>query len=136
MPSLRRTAPMGEPARVRKRSKYEGPRWREFLNEAFTRLVACDGLTEMTARVGAGVSVIEQVAREIVRAGEGPAFLKSVRRGRPTARQNVRYQLLREVERCLGDSVPRRRPANNIADALALKPGAACPDGDQREFSI
>lgn len=60
------------------------------------------------------------VARNIVDHGDGASFLAAVRRGRPTQRQNIRYQLLREVERLMGDQVPRRRPDANTPDALAV----------------
>ena len=60
---------------------------------------------------------IEQIAAEIVKGGEGEAFLKAARRGRPTCRQNLRYQLLREVEATLGASVPRRREDRNTPEA-------------------
>ena len=63
----------------------------------------------------------EAVAAEIVAHGDGPAFLKAVRRGRATQRQNHRYQILREVEKLAGDKSPRRRPEANTPDALALK---------------
>lgn len=121
----------------RKYPKGSAPRWQEFLNESFKRIVATNGLGELTAGAAAGVTVVEQIAREIAAHGDGPAFLKAVRRGRPTERQNLRYQMLREIERALGDSVPRRRPANNIPDSLALKKAPAdSPDADQREFGI
>lgn len=61
------------------------------------------------------------VSAEIVRHGDGEAFLKAVRRGRSTQRQNLRYQLLREVERLMGYAVKRRRPDANTPDSVALK---------------
>ncbi len=115
------------------RKKPPGPRWQEFMHQAFNRLVIANGF--QIVKPGDG-GFLDQVAREIVAHGAGAAFLKSVRRGRPTARQNFRYQLLREVEKLMGDQVKRRRPANNIPDALALKAQAALPDLDQREFGI
>lgn len=61
---------------------------------------------------------IAQIATEIVSAGDGEKFLKSVRRGRSTQRQNLRFQLLREVELAIGNSVPRRRDDANTPEAL------------------
>lgn len=73
---------------------------------------------------GAGVTTddfVAFVAKEIVNGGDGEKFLKAVRRGKPTQRQELRYQLLREVEKLYGDRVKRRRPTANVPDALALK---------------
>lgn len=89
-------------------------RWHDFAIRANARLVKRGGLQ------GRGPWA-ETIAGEIFAGGEGEAFLKSARRGRGTQRQNVRYQILREVERLMGDAVPRRREAANIPDALALK---------------
>ncbi len=55
-----------------------------------------------------------------MRGGEGEAFLKSVRRGRSTQRQNLRYRLLREVEAAIGASVPRRREDRNTPEAAKV----------------
>ncbi len=62
-----------------------------------------------------------QIGDEIVRAGEGEKFLKSVRRGRATQRQNGRYQIMRVVEAAIGSSVPRRRDDNNTPEATRRK---------------
>ncbi len=54
------------------------PRWPDFMNVAAARLIHERG--GFTARA----DPVEQIAAEIVRGGEGEAFLKSVRRGRST----------------------------------------------------
>ncbi len=87
------------------------PRWPDFMNVAAARLIHERG--GFTARA----DPVEQIAAEIVRGGEGEAFLKSVRRGRSTQRQNLRYRLLREVEAAIGASVPRRREDRNTPEA-------------------
>jgi hypothetical protein len=86
------------------------PRWPVFVSDAVVRIVERGGFK-------VGMDPIIQMAAEIIRAKEGEAFLKSVRRGRPTQRQNLRYQLLREVERQIGASVPRRREDRNTPEA-------------------
>lgn len=104
-----------------KKSKSKGqpaPRWLAFLVGAQSRLASrCPGGIELAQ----GETALERFAAEIVARCDGPAFLKAVRRGRSTQRQNIRYQLLREVEKAIGDSVPRRRPDSNTPDAVALK---------------
>lgn len=95
------------------------PRWPVYMAEAHRAIVARGGYR-------ARVMVIEQLGRQIVEMGNGNAFLMAVRRGRPTARQNIRYQLLREVEGLIGDQVPRVREDRNTPEA-AKRP--------KREFS-
>lgn len=103
--------------------RIEGPRWKIFFAKAWRQLAES---AQASNRIAAdNPAFIDRVAQQIVTNGDGPAFLKAARRGRPTERQNIRYQLLREVERRAGDQVKRRRPANNIPDALALKPATA-----------
>lgn len=93
-------------------------RWADFMLAADRRIIGRGGYVEQTHL---GLSVLEIVAAEIVAHGEGEAFLKAARRGRSTQRQNARYQILREVERLMGDAVPRRRADANTPDALAIK---------------
>lgn len=88
-------------------------RWREFMQRAADRIVKKSGFKKGDWAV--------QIARDLVKAGDGGAFLAAARRGRGTQRQNLRYQILREVERLMGDQVPRRRPDANTPDSLALK---------------
>ncbi len=88
-------------------------RWREFMQRAADRIVKKSGFKKGDWAV--------QIARDLVKAGDGAAFLAAARRGRGTQRQNLRYQILREVERLMGDQVPRRRPDANTPDSLALK---------------
>lgn len=102
------------------KKRIDGPRWRAFAIAANARIVARPN--GYASEQGKGAGWQAQVAAEIVAHGDGPAFLKAVRRGRGTQQQNLRYQLLREVEQLAGDGVKRRRPASNIPDALALKP--------------
>lgn len=96
------------------RISYHGqpvPRWPIFMQAAVQRIGSRKrGFT-------ASPEAIEQIAAEIVKGGDGEAFLKAVRRGRPTQRQNLRYRLLREVERLIGASVPRRREDANTPEA-------------------
>jgi hypothetical protein len=94
------------------------PRWPQFMNAAHARIVARGGFKTR----GKHTDPLEQIAAEIVRHGDGSAFLKAVRRGRPTARQNIRYQLLREVEGEIGAAVPRRREDRNTPEALQSRP--------------
>jgi hypothetical protein len=89
--------------------------------EASGRFVNRTGLSLSEGGARYVDSYVEMIANEIVAHGDGEAFLKAVRRGRSTQRQNLRYQLLREVERLTGDAVPRRRPDSNTPDAQALK---------------
>lgn len=96
-----------------KKRKPSGPRWREFMQAANARIVKRGGYAARDAAA--------QIAVEIVDAGEASSFLKAVRRGRGTQQQNLRYQLLREVERLAGDKVKRRRPDSNTPDSVALK---------------
>lgn len=90
-------------------------RWAEFMNAAHSRIVQRGGF----ATRGKNTEQVSQIAAEIVRGGNGNDFLKSVRRGRPTSRQNIRYQLLREVENAVGAGVPRRREDRNTPEAAA-----------------
>ncbi len=130
---------------AKKRSRPDGPRWRAFMQAAWKQVAEvngfdfkiCPALSGEPAPKDTGIfpmqpltvnpiavddDVIHRVAAQIVAHGDGPAFLKAVRRGRATQRQNIRYRLLREVELLAGDSVKRRRVTSNIPDALALKP--------------
>lgn len=91
--------------------------WKRFMSEASFRKSKGEKWFELKF----GQTWEEAVAGEIVAHGDGPAFLKAVRRGRPTQKQNLRYQLLREVERLAGADVKRRRVDSNTPDALALK---------------
>lgn len=101
-----------------KRKGQPDARWREFLLEASKLLAADHKGMKVTANQDGWVVML---AFEIVRHGDGEAFLKAVHRGRSTMRQNIRYQLLREVEKQMGDAVPRRRPDANTPDSVALK---------------
>ncbi len=92
------------------------PRWPQFMNAAHGRIVAAGGFKTR----GRNTDPVAQIAAEIVRHGDGEAFLKSVRRGRPTRRQNLRYQLLRHVEDAVGAGVPRRREDRNTPEAVRL----------------
>lgn len=110
-------------ARQRK-AKSDGPRWRELMLAADRRIIETGGYTPRVGNSSGSVTGADAniaIAAEIVAHGDAAEFLKAVRRGRPTQRQNMRYQLLREVERLAGDSVKRRRPMANTPDALALK---------------
>lgn len=99
--------------------KQPAPRWREFIHESVARMVTSGrGLHVGEAKEK---DFIGMVAEELVKHGDGVDFLTAVRRGRSTMRQNLRYQLLREVERLMGDAVPRRRPDANTPDSVALK---------------
>lgn len=91
-------------------------RWRAFYLQAHTAIAKRGGYN-----VATNEGWETECAREIVSAGHGPAFLAAVRRGRPTQRQELRYLLLREVEKLIGDAVPRRRPDANTPDSLALR---------------
>ncbi len=86
------------------------PRWPQFMH---ARLVAAGGFKTR----GRNADPIAQIAAEIVRGGQGEAFLMAVRRGRPTARQNIRDQLLAAVEAAIGAGVPRRREDHNTPEA-------------------
>jgi len=111
-----------QPAVAKKKSRRPA-RWREFLVAAHLRAVARADLTlgPKPKATGAGRKYHEIIADHIIAEGQGEAFLKAVRRGRSTQQQNLRYQLLREVEKRMGDAVPRRRPDANTPDSLALK---------------
>ncbi len=104
----------------KKRLQTGVPRWKEFMQAAWVRVI-----DKKRAAKDSTVLVLaweaETIAAEIVAHGDGAAFLKAVRRGRSTQRQNLRYQLLREVEKLMGDAVPRRRPDANTPDSLALR---------------
>lgn len=63
---------------------------------------------------------IEQIAAEIVHFGDGEKFLAAVRRGRATNRQNLRYQLLRQVELLAGAGKPRRREDRNTPERAGV----------------
>ncbi len=89
-------------------------RWREFFDAAWARIIKRGGFKRRDAAA-------EQVAAEIIRHGDGEEFLRAVRRGRGTQRQNLRWRLLREVELKMGDAVPRRREDSNTPDALAQR---------------
>ena len=98
-----------------------GPRWMHFMNLAQEQIKAAQVVE------GRGVaSIKEQLACAIMDLGHGQEFLKAVRRGRSTQRQNLRYLLLREVEKFCGNRVKRRRKDANTPDALALR--TAAPD--------
>jgi hypothetical protein len=86
------------------------PVWPWFMQQAAKRIGERKGFSKK-------LEAVDQIAAEIVRGGDGPAFLKAVRRGRATQRQNIRYRLLREVERLIGPSVPRRREDRNTPEA-------------------
>lgn len=108
----------------RRRAGQPAPVWKKFMIEADRRIVAAGGYTKLVGNSSGTVTgdgMNSAIAAEIMRHGDGPAFLKAVRRGRSTQRQNLRYQLLREVERLSGDAVPRRRPDANTPDAQALR---------------
>lgn len=97
------------------------PRWPQFMNAAHRRIIQRGGFKARGRRT----DPVKQLADEIVKEGDGEAFLKAVRRGRPTARQNIRYRLLREVEAAIGAGVPRRREDRNTPEAAkpAAEPG-------------
>jgi hypothetical protein len=90
------------------------PRWPVFMREASRRLASAFAWRSDT-------DPVTQIAEEIVRHGDGEKFLKAVRRGRATQRQNLRYQLLRVVEEKIGASVPRRREDRNTPEAQRFK---------------
>ncbi len=95
-----------------RKMKFKGQpaaRWPLFMQIAVQRIAAHGGFRPK-------VDPVKQIAAAIVAANEGPAFLCSVRRGRPTQVQNLRYQLLREVEALIGPSVPRRREDRNTPE--------------------
>jgi hypothetical protein len=98
--------------RVMRHYGQPAPRWPWFMDQATKRIASERGGFKRGKR-----DAIEQIAAEIVRAGDGEKFLKAVRRGRPTKRQNIRYQLLREVEQLIGAAVPRRREDRNTPEA-------------------
>jgi hypothetical protein len=107
----------------KKRKGQPAPVWKDFYVRSYNR-ISKSGAAPWKIEMQDGVAVVDyakQLAGDIVAHGDGEAFLKAVRRGRSTQRQNLRYQLLREVERLMGDAVPRRRPDANTPDALALK---------------
>ncbi len=93
-----------------RREGQPAPVWKKFMDDARARIVAAGGFKPEP-------DTLEQIGLEIVRAGEGEKFLKSVRRGRSTQRQNARYQILRVVEAANGAAVPRRREDNNTPEA-------------------
>lgn len=92
------------------------PVWRMFMQNAHKAIVEKGGFTNLDQK-----SFVDAIAAQIYSAGDGPAFLRAVRRGKPTQRQELRYLLLREMERLCGDTVKRRRPDQNTPDSLALK---------------
>ena len=92
------------------------------MNAAHKRIIARGGFATRGK-----ADPVAQIAAEIVRHGDGEAFLKAVRRGRPTARQGIRYQLLREIEAAVGAGVPRRREDRNTPEAPAMRQGFGCP---------
>ena len=93
----------------KKRTGQPSPRWPVFMQEASARIAQRKGWT--------GFDAVVQIAAEIVAHGDGPKFLCAVRRGRCTQRQNLRYQLLREVENLIGAGVPRRREDRNTPES-------------------
>ncbi len=117
------------------------PVWRAFMQAAWKQVAQVNGWDYRTAPALSGEAVtppamsgeitvnavaiddvvIGRVAAQIVAHGDGPTFLKAVRRGRSTHRQNLRYRLLRAVEMLCGDTVKRRRVDSNTPDAVALK---------------
>ncbi len=108
------TAPKkGRQAKIKAKGQ-PAPRWPQFMNAAHARIVKSGGFKTR----GRNVDPVAQIAAEIVRGGEGEAFLMAVRRGRPTARQNLRYQLLAAVESAIGAGVPRRREDHNTPEAI------------------
>lgn len=105
-----------------KKLKFKGqpaPRWPVFMANAVARITSGRGYIRVKpgAEARSCPDPIEEIAAEIVRGGDGEAFLKAVRRGRSTQRQNLRYRLLREVERQIGAAVPRRREDRNTPEA-------------------
>lgn len=104
------------------KAKFSGqpaPRWPQFMLAAMNQIATRGGFDRDSA------DAITQIAAEIVRHGDGEKFLKSVRRGRSTQRQNLRFQLLREVEAAIGAAVPRRREDRNTPEVVRmLDPGA------------
>lgn len=92
----------------KRRHKPPGPIWSTYMEQSRKRISAADAWR--------AVDPVQQIAEEIVR--HGTAFLKSVRRGRSTQRQNLRYQLLRVVEQLVGAGVPRRREDRNTPEAM------------------
>lgn len=104
-----------------KKKAQPAPKWKAFLLSAHDRLkTKTDRWSDDNPEHGLA-DYVEIVGREIVDHGDGESFLKAVRRGRSTPKQNLRYRLLREVERLCGDGVKRRRPDSNTPDAVALK---------------
>lgn len=100
--------------RTRRLVTQPAPRWRDFIAQAHARLAKKGGFKK-------GSDFAQQIAADIVAHGGAAAFLTAVRRGRSTQKQNLRYQVLREVERLAGDTVPRRREDANTPDAVALR---------------
>lgn len=95
---------------TKKRRGQPAPVWKRYMTEAAARIVAAGGYSPKS-------TVMDQLGAEIVRAGEGEKFLKSVRRGRATQRQNTRYQIMRVVEDAIGAAVPRRREDANTPES-------------------
>lgn len=96
------------------------PRWPSFMSAAMARIAVetlANGGKGKKGKQERGKEFETRIAEEICKAGEAENFLKSVRRGRPTARQNLRYRLLREVEALAGAAVPRRREDANTPEA-------------------
>lgn len=91
----------------------KSPRWLELARDAESHLKLTGGFARSTPWE-------EQIAIAIMDTGKGQEFLKAVRRGRSTSKQNLRYRLLREVEKFCGAKVKRRRPDANTPDAVAL----------------
>ena len=88
--------------------KQPAPVWKKFCNDAVRRLVRGAGISEERP-------AMRQVAEEIVSHRDGAAFLKAARRGRGTAKHNLRRALIEEVERLV--DVERRRPCANLTEA-------------------
>ncbi len=103
----------GRQAKIKTKGQ-PAPRWPQFMKAAHARIVAAGGFKTR----GRAAEPIAQIAAEIVRGGQGEAFLMAVRRGRPTARQNIRYQLLAAVESAIGAGVPRRREDRNTPESV------------------
>lgn len=100
----------------KKKRKYRGQppaRWPEFIEAARKRIAAGVGWQKK-------FTPERQIAEQIVIDGEGERFLKAARRGRPTQKQNLRCEVLREVETML--DVKRRRPVRNTPNAIADAP--------------
>ncbi len=98
---------------AKKRRGPSAPVWRAYMNAAWSRLAK----DRQNQTASSDADFYKIVGEEIVRAGEGEKFLKAVRRGRATQRQNARYQIMRVVEAAIGAGVPRRRDDRNTPEA-------------------